>query len=90
MDGFGEAMVYRATVCFRPVGHVDLRVVERLRRDWYGLIDECVPDRVIVDLQDVTFMDSQGWACWLASPGASSPAEAASWCATPPLRSPSS
>jgi stage II sporulation protein AA (anti-sigma F factor antagonist) len=39
---------------------VDLAVVERLRGDWYAVIDRQLPDRVIVDLQDVTFMDSQG------------------------------
>ena len=44
----------------RPVGDVDLAVVERLRSDWYAVIDERLPDRVIVDLHDVTFMDSQG------------------------------
>jgi anti-anti-sigma factor len=39
---------------------VDLAVVERLRGDWYAVLDERLPDRVIVDLRDVTFMDSQG------------------------------
>lgn len=31
-----------------------------LRASWYAVIDERRPDRVVVDLQDVTFMDSSG------------------------------
>jgi anti-sigma B factor antagonist len=45
---------------FRPVGDVDLLVAERLRSEWYAVIDERLPTRVIVDLRDVTFMDSSG------------------------------
>jgi anti-anti-sigma factor len=45
---------------FRPVGDVDLAVAERLRSDWYAVIDDRHPVRVIVDLRDVTFMDSSG------------------------------
>jgi anti-anti-sigma factor len=32
----------------------------QLRAAWYAVIDERLPARVIVDLQDVTFMDSAG------------------------------
>jgi anti-anti-sigma factor len=45
---------------FRPVGDVDLAAAARLRSEWYAVIDERLPARVIVDLQDVTFMDSSG------------------------------
>ncbi len=55
-----EVTVVSGDFVLRPVGDVDLAVVERLRSDWYAVIDERLPDRVIVDLQDVTFMDSQG------------------------------
>ena len=45
---------------FRPVGDVDLAAAAGLRREWYAVIDERLPDRVVVDLHDVTFMDSSG------------------------------
>ena len=37
-----------------------MTVAADLRAAWYAVIDERLPDRVIVDLQDVTFMDSSG------------------------------
>jgi anti-anti-sigma factor len=55
-----EATVLSGDCVFRPVGDVDLAVTERLRNEWYAVIDERLPARVIVDLQDVTFMDSSG------------------------------
>ena len=45
---------------FRPVGDVDLAVAASLRSEWYAVIDERLPARVVVDLRDVTFMDSSG------------------------------
>jgi anti-sigma B factor antagonist len=45
---------------FRPAGDVDIAVAAHLRAAWYAVIDEQLPARVVVDLQDVTFMDSSG------------------------------
>jgi stage II sporulation protein AA (anti-sigma F factor antagonist) len=53
-------MLVSGDCVFRPVGDVDLAVAEGLRSEWYGLVDERLPDLVIVDLEAVTFMDSQG------------------------------
>src|ERR687884_394282 len=43
---------------FAPSGEFDLGNAERLRHQWYQVIAETEPDRVIVDLSDVTFLDS--------------------------------
>ena len=53
-------MLVSGDCVFRPVGDVDLAVAERLRSEWYAVIDQRLPARVIVDLQHVTFMDSSG------------------------------
>jgi anti-sigma B factor antagonist len=45
---------------FRPAGDVDIAVAEDLRAAWYAVLDERLPARVVVDLRDVTFMDSSG------------------------------
>jgi anti-anti-sigma factor len=48
-----------AGVRVRPAGEIDLATVESIRRT----IDECVADgcdRVVLDLQAVTFLDSTG------------------------------
>jgi anti-sigma B factor antagonist len=45
---------------FRPAGDIDMASAPHLRAAWYAVIDERVPARVVVDLQDVTFMDSSG------------------------------
>jgi anti-anti-sigma factor len=55
-----EATVVSGDCVFRPVGDVDLAVAGRPRSEWYAVIDGRLPARVIVDLQDVTFMDSSG------------------------------
>jgi anti-sigma B factor antagonist len=45
---------------FAPGGEFDLANAERLRHQWYQVIAETEPDRVIVDLSDVTFLDGAG------------------------------
>jgi anti-anti-sigma factor len=37
-----------------------MAVADRLRSEWCAVIDERLPARVIVDLRDVTFMESSG------------------------------
>ncbi len=59
----------------RPVGEIDLATAGRVRRK----IDECVAEgceRVVLDLQDVSFMDSSGVHLVLDADAA---ARAASW-----------
>jgi anti-anti-sigma factor len=48
------------TLGFRPVGEIDVAAVEPLRRQWYAEIDERLPDEVVIDLREVTFMDCSG------------------------------
>ena len=58
-----------------PVGEIDLATAGRVRRK----IDECVAEgceRVVLDLQDVSFMDSSGVHLVLDADAA---ARAASW-----------
>ena len=43
---------------FAPSGDLDLANADRLREQWYRVLDETQPDRVIVDLSAVTFLDS--------------------------------
>jgi anti-anti-sigma factor len=44
----------------RPSGVIDLANAEELRAQWYAVVDEWEPDTVVVDLRDVTFIDSSG------------------------------
>jgi anti-anti-sigma factor len=53
VDVSGEMVLY-------PRGEVDVAQAERLRAEWYDRIEERQPERVVVDLADVTFMDSSG------------------------------
>ncbi|HVN10917.1 MAG TPA: STAS domain-containing protein [Kineosporiaceae bacterium] len=48
------------TMTLRPVGDLDVLQADQLRCEWYRLLDEEQPDLVIVDLSDVTFLDSAG------------------------------
>jgi len=55
-----EATVVSGDCVYRPVGEMDFASTARLRGEWFGVIDETLPECVIVDLRDVTFMDSSG------------------------------
>lgn len=48
------------TLTLRPAGEFDLEQADRLRSEWYPLLDEQQPELVIVDLSDVTVMDVAG------------------------------
>jgi anti-anti-sigma factor len=48
------------TTTLRPVGDLDIARADRLRAEWFPLVDEQQPELVIVDLADVTFLDVAG------------------------------
>jgi anti-anti-sigma factor len=43
-----------------PIGEIDVAVVAGLRQAWSALIDDELPELIVVDLGQVTFMDSTG------------------------------
>jgi anti-anti-sigma factor len=43
-----------------PKGELDVATVEGLRQEWLTTIDAEQPDRLVVDMSDVTFLDSTG------------------------------
>jgi anti-sigma B factor antagonist len=46
------------TLC--PKGEIDLSTAPLLRAEWEAAVDVHRPERLIVDLSDVTFLDSSG------------------------------
>lgn len=44
----------------RPRGELDVASVEGLRQEWLAQIDARQPDRLVIDMSDVTFLDSTG------------------------------
>lgn len=44
---------------FEPHDDMDFAHAEQLRAQWYAVVDEWEPDRVVVDLRDVGVID--GW-----------------------------
>jgi anti-anti-sigma factor len=45
---------------FEPSGDVDIARAEQLRAEWYAVVDEWEPDRVIIDLRQTGFLDGYG------------------------------
>ena len=43
-----------------PEGDIDLARTEQLRAEWYAEIDKHRPERLVIDLAVVPFMDSSG------------------------------
>ncbi len=43
-----------------PQGELDVATVEGLRQQWLEEVDARRPDRLVVDMTDVTFLDSTG------------------------------
>jgi anti-anti-sigma factor len=56
----GEVDDMPGELVLRPRGEIDLTVADQLRAEWYAALDDARPERVIVDLGEVSFMDSQG------------------------------
>src|SRR5437868_6297907 len=46
------------TLC--PKGEIDLSTAPLLRAEWEAAVDVHRPERLIIDLSDVTFLDSSG------------------------------
>ena len=44
----------------RPQGEIDVATVEAQRAQWLATLDERRPRRLVVDMSDVTFLDSTG------------------------------
>jgi anti-sigma B factor antagonist len=44
----------------RPTGDIDAATVDPLREELLALVEAEHPDRLVIDLTDVTFMDSTG------------------------------
>ena len=44
----------------RPQGDIDVATVEAQRGDWLAAVDERRPRRLVIDMSDVTFLDSTG------------------------------
>jgi anti-anti-sigma factor len=43
-----------------PQGDIDVATVEEQRGQWLATVDERRPQRLVVDMADVTFLDSTG------------------------------
>jgi anti-sigma B factor antagonist len=44
----------------RPQGDIDVATVEAQRGQWLATVDERQPRRLVIDMSDVTFLDSTG------------------------------
>jgi anti-sigma B factor antagonist len=44
----------------RPKGDIDVATVEAQRGQWLATVDERRPRRLVIDMSDVTFLDSTG------------------------------
>jgi anti-sigma B factor antagonist len=44
----------------KPDGEVDMARAEELQPGWLAAVDEHRPERLVIDLSDVTFIDSGG------------------------------
>jgi anti-sigma B factor antagonist len=44
----------------RPQGEIDVATVEAQRGQWLATVDERRPRRLVIDMSDVTFLDSTG------------------------------
>lgn len=45
---------------FHPSGELDVSLADELRKEWLPAVEELRPEHLIVDLANVTFMDSSG------------------------------
>lgn len=43
-----------------PQGDIDVATVEQQRGQWLAAVDERRPQRLVIDMTDVTFLDSTG------------------------------
>ena len=43
-----------------PSGELDMVLAEDLRKEWLPAVGQLRPDRLVIDLSEVTFMDSSG------------------------------
>jgi len=43
-----------------PRGEIDVATVEEQRGQWLAAVDERQPQRLVIDMSDVTFLDSTG------------------------------
>ncbi len=43
-----------------PSGELDMLLAEDLRAQWLPAVEQHRPERLVIDLSDVTFMDSSG------------------------------
>ena len=44
----------------RPSGELDMLLADELRIEWLSAVRQLRPDRLVIDLSDVTFIDSSG------------------------------
>ena len=44
----------------QPHGAIDIAVADRLRCEWYGVVEERRPERFVLDLTHVVFMGAVG------------------------------
>jgi anti-anti-sigma factor len=58
-------MIMPGTHTVRPIGDIDVATAGALVSSWFDLVDRETPTTFVVDLSEVTFLDSSGLSAFL-------------------------